>query len=309
MSSGLISSTVLFDFSEKNLAALIASCADDVLLPIVQAKLPLTTTILEAGAGSGRWVKALTDRGYTVTGIELNQADVARFRQSWPEIAFDHGTVESLPYPDAHFDAVLSLGVIEHLFHGPEQAMKQMHRVLKPHGTLLLTVPHANLSFILERLKDAVLHRLYASNALRRFLGKQPNSYAVAMVRQKLKAINRGRRPKLPIKYSFSPAAGRDFYEYRFTSRQIRQLAERAGFTVESIQILYAEERLYQIFGRVVGHYDGGQAPRLNPLGRWIAGLLPMAWIGHMVLIVARLPMAGTASACEPAKMGNSPVA
>lgn len=290
MSSGLLSSTVLFDFSAKNLAALIAACADDPLLPILATIIPPNATILEAGAGSGRWVKALSDRGYDVTGIELNNADVERFRQSWPNIAFDHGTVENLPYPDDHFDAVLSLGVIEHLFHGSEQAMAEMYRVLKPNGLLLLTVPHANLSFQLERLKDAVLHRLYGCNGLRRLLRKQPCAYDADMVRQKRERIGRDRWHKLPVKYRFSATEGQDFYEYRFTGQQIQQLAQATGFTVQSTQVLYPEERLYQLFGKVLGHYDGCRAPRLNRLGRAIARLIPTPWVGHMVLIVARVP-------------------
>ncbi len=288
MSSRPAPSTIVFDFSERDLAALIASCADDALMPILRAHVPIGGKVLEAGAGSGRWLKALAELGYDVTGIELNRADVDRFRALWPEIPFDHGDVERLPYDDARFDAILSLGVIEHLAHGPEAAMAEMRRVLKPRGVLLLTVPHANPSFALERLKDAVLHRIYASQLLRRLLGKKPAAFAAAEVRERIAQIERARWRGLPVKYGFSPTTGRYFYEYRFTAAQLAELAERAGFTAETVRVLYGADRLYQVFGPLVGRYDGNQAPKLNLLGRLLAGILPEFWFGHMVLVVAR---------------------
>jgi len=288
MSSGHGSPTVLFDFSERDLAALIASCADDPLMAMLRAHVPTGGKVLEAGAGSGRWIKALHELGYDATGIELNRADVERFRTAWPGIPFDHGDVEKMPYADGGFDAILSLGVIEHLIHGPERVMAEMRRVIKPGGVLLLTVPHANVSFAVERMKDAIMHRVYANAMLRRWLGKRPIGFSAAVQRETIARIERERWSGLPVKYGFTPETGRRFYEYRFTATQISDLARRFGFSVEAVRVLYGEDRLYQIFGRLVGNYDGSRAPRLNPLGCILAAMLPRFWYGHMVLIVAR---------------------
>jgi SAM-dependent methyltransferase len=288
MSSGHAPSTVLFNFSERDLAALIASCADDPLMPILRAHVPPGGKVLEAGAGSGRWIKALHDLGYDATGIELSRGDVDRFRAAWPTIPFDNGDIENMPYADAGFDAILSLGVIEHLMRGPERAMAEMRRVIKPGGVLLLTVPHANVSFVVERMKDAILHRVYSSRTLRRWLGKRPTGFSAAAQRETIARIDRERWNGLPVKYGFSPEAGKFFYEYRFTAAQLTELARRFGFSVEAVRVLYGDDRLYQIFGKLVGHYDGSHAPRLNPVGRMLAALLPRFWYGHMVLIVAR---------------------
>ncbi len=43
-----------------------------------------------------------------------------------------------LPFPDRTFEQILCTEVLEHL-HSPEQAIKEMDRVLKPNGILLLT--------------------------------------------------------------------------------------------------------------------------------------------------------------------------
>lgn len=288
MADKLISDTVIFDFTSHDLDSMVASCTTDELMPFVRAMVPAGGSILEAGAGSGRWVKALTDLGYAATGIELSAADVERSRTAWPHIPYDHGNVEAMPYADGTFDALLSLGVIEHLFHGPEKAIAEMRRVLKPDGIMLLTVPHANLSFRLEQLKDAVFYRLYRSNLIRRLLGRPPVNYPVGAEQQRLAAIGKERRSGVAIKYRFEPETGIGFYEYRYDTAQICALVEQGGFRIEDCRLLNAPDRLYQIFGSLVGHYDGCSQPQMNALGRLLLRLLPSGWIGHMALLRAR---------------------
>jgi len=56
-----------------------------------------------------------------------------------------------LDLEDDHFDIVLSLANIEHL-ENPEQIMKEIHRILKPGGILLLTAPSIYGKPVLEFL-------------------------------------------------------------------------------------------------------------------------------------------------------------
>ena len=44
------------------------------------------------------------------------------------------------PFPDQHFDSVLTNQVFEHVFN-PTEFLSEINRVLKPNGYLLLTVP------------------------------------------------------------------------------------------------------------------------------------------------------------------------
>ncbi|HKP31957.1 MAG TPA: class I SAM-dependent methyltransferase, partial [Chitinophagaceae bacterium] len=45
-----------------------------------------------------------------------------------------------LPFPDGHFDSLFCSEVLEHIF-DPDDALTEMHRVLKPGATALFTVP------------------------------------------------------------------------------------------------------------------------------------------------------------------------
>ena len=49
--------------------------------------------------------------------------------------------IESLPFADASFDLVTCTEVIEHLEHY-RQTLREMHRVLKPAGRLVVTTPN-----------------------------------------------------------------------------------------------------------------------------------------------------------------------
>lgn len=51
--------------------------------------------------------------------------------------------VDRYPYPDEHFDTVLCCELLEHLATDPMHMMSEIHRVLKPNGTLVLTTPNA----------------------------------------------------------------------------------------------------------------------------------------------------------------------
>src|SRR5262249_5964096 len=54
------------------------------------------------------------------------------------EVGFKIGVVEALPFPDAHFDVVLSTMMLHHLPRKTrEQGAREMRRVLKPGGRVL----------------------------------------------------------------------------------------------------------------------------------------------------------------------------
>lgn len=94
--------------------------------------------ILDAGCGSGRTLDELVDYG-TVHGIELDPeaAAVARGRGRGQVV---QGRLEELPWPDASFDLITCLDVVEHT---PDDrvTLRELRRVCRPGGHLLVTVP------------------------------------------------------------------------------------------------------------------------------------------------------------------------
>jgi SAM-dependent methyltransferase len=95
--------------------------------------------VLDVACGTG--VAALTAArlGAKVTGIDLTPELVARAKEHAAlmklEASWHEGDVESLPFPDAKFDFVVSQ--FGHMFGPrPAAAIKEMLRVLKPRGTI-----------------------------------------------------------------------------------------------------------------------------------------------------------------------------
>lgn len=86
--------------------------------------------LLDAGAGRGayrRLLLPLCDRL-----IELDRA---------PGPGMIAGDLETLPFPDASFDAVFCSQVLEHTPH-PARAVAELARVTRPGGRLLVSLPH-----------------------------------------------------------------------------------------------------------------------------------------------------------------------
>lgn len=290
--SSAVADTVVFDFCDHSFEQMLAQCARDDLWPIIETSAPPQASILEAGGGSGRWMKFLSDRGYRMTGTELSTSDVARFRAAYPEIRYDIADIRALPYANASFDAVLSLGVFEHIIDGPGTAAGEMARVLKPGGLAFFTVPHANMLFRIERVLDRVKFALLRSHLLRRMLGRKPLGYVRESETARLRETRRRALPDLPVKFQFDPSRGVSFYEYRYTVAQAEALLTSAGFMIEAVHLLYGMDRIHQLFGRAAATVVNGGV-RLNLLGQTIDRLLPKSSTAHMVLLVARVPAAG----------------
>jgi len=104
--------------------------------------------LLDVGCGSGFLLFDLRRRhpGLRLCGIDVSLAHLASLARRKRD---DHITDilalasdgEDLPFPDGTFDWVTCSEVLEHI-HAPEQAIREMYRVLKPGGTLLITTPN-----------------------------------------------------------------------------------------------------------------------------------------------------------------------
>lgn len=97
---------------------------------------------LEAGCGSGFWVTVLNANGYQTEGIEYSDALVQQVLSIRPDLPVRIGNALEIDRPDGYYDSYLSFGVMEHRLEGPEPFLQEAHRVLKPKGTLVVTVPY-----------------------------------------------------------------------------------------------------------------------------------------------------------------------
>lgn len=100
--------------------------------------------MLEAGCGTGRYVAALAERGYRVEGIDFAEETIALVRKADPTLEVWAGDIRGIERPDGYYAAYVSLGVVEHFFEGPVEALEEAFRVLRSGGVALIAVPYLN---------------------------------------------------------------------------------------------------------------------------------------------------------------------
>ena len=103
--------------------------------------------ILDAGAGSGRFCIALAEDlpASEIVGIDISEqlvrnAQWSATKQNLSNVSFKQDDIFQLSFPDDAFDVVFNQGVIEH-FEDSEAALREMIRVAKPGGKVIVGVP------------------------------------------------------------------------------------------------------------------------------------------------------------------------
>jgi ubiquinone/menaquinone biosynthesis C-methylase UbiE len=117
-------------------------------------------TILDAGCGFGEWVTYLAARGFHGIGCDYSPELIRRLRETYPDGNWVESDIRTLPFDDASIDAVISWGVIEHDEAGPGAALREFHRILRPGGYAIVTVP---VDSRLARKSAETLHRIPGS--------------------------------------------------------------------------------------------------------------------------------------------------
>ncbi len=93
--------------------------------------------ILDAGCARGRFIKRLLPLGAKMYGVDLTDSFLNAASANIPQAVFTRGSLSALPFRSESFDAVYAIEVIEHL-PDTELAIREMSRILKPNGTLLV---------------------------------------------------------------------------------------------------------------------------------------------------------------------------
>jgi SAM-dependent methyltransferase len=103
---------------------------------------PEGARVLEAGCGSGAICRELArwPRVGTTIGLDPSPVFLAKARElaaDLPDLRFEEGDARSLPYEDGSFDVVVFHTCLTHV-PGPEKALGEAFRVLRPGGRLAI---------------------------------------------------------------------------------------------------------------------------------------------------------------------------
>jgi SAM-dependent methyltransferase len=135
-------------------------------------ELPSGTRVLDAGCGEGVLVDEFAGR-LAIEGLDQNYSS-DRVRS---------GSLTSLPYADGTFDRALCLDVLEHLtFEEQPRALSELHRVLRPGGELLVSVP--NLAHLQSRLHFLLRGKLIRTASENKHPGDRPVAEYLALTKR-----------------------------------------------------------------------------------------------------------------------------
>jgi ubiquinone biosynthesis O-methyltransferase len=124
--------------------------------------------ILEVGCGAGDFSIHLAQAGGIVTAVDFSARAVGIAREK----AVRHGQrvtlavadAQTLPFANERFDLVFSCECLEHVPH-PRAMLGELHRVLKPGGTLVLTTENYSNAMVLAWIMCWLRGRPFDSGA------------------------------------------------------------------------------------------------------------------------------------------------
>lgn len=126
--------------------------------------------VLDAGCGFGRHSLEFANRGANVFSMDMDMESCRKTRYILSELLKKNdassnvrylvhsGDALQLPYRDATFDRIICSEVMEHVVND-FQACKDLTRVLKPNGTIAITVP----TIFSETIYDLLTNEYFAS--------------------------------------------------------------------------------------------------------------------------------------------------
>lgn len=154
--------------------------------------------LLDAGAGELRWKQFCLDQGLIYTSQDFCEYDgvgnnLGLQNQKWDTSRIDIvSDIVDLPIEDDYFDAVLCSEVLEHL-ETPDLAVRELSRVLKPGGKLIITAPFSSLTHMAPYHFCTGFNKYWYEAQFRQYglevIEMTPNGNYFSYIRQELERI------------------------------------------------------------------------------------------------------------------------
>lgn len=148
-------------------------------LPYVKNK-----KVLDIGCWTGQFEQIACKYTKQIVGIDPGVEAIKTAKKLVPKAKFFVGDALNLKFKDNSFDTVTIMDVIEHIPKGTEEkCLKEIKRVLKPNGYLIISTPYSHLiSILLDPAFFIIGHRHYSEKKLKRLLSS--NGFKVVKVKK-----------------------------------------------------------------------------------------------------------------------------
>lgn len=133
--------------------------------------------ILDVGCGNGNLFTLLPDGKYELFGVDFSENMIAEAkRKCGDKAAFEVGDAENLPFGDDTFDVIVCNASFHHYIH-PDTVLKEMHRVLRDGGRVLIGDPYMkgivrSVVNVFIRFSDSGDYHIYGLDEMKRLFVK-----------------------------------------------------------------------------------------------------------------------------------------
>ncbi len=267
-------------FLSESLVKQVHECDRYELAPLFLNSFRDHQPVLEAGCGSGRWCQWLGQNGIRCDGVDWSQNLCDRASREIPGSRFIACDMRQVPVPDGSYGGILAIGSIEHSPEGPMPALREFHRLLRPGGLGVITIPYGGrLRILLRQTSNLLLLPLKSSPLVRRLFGKPVGGVSLSEVR-------RTTNPKWHPRFMHG-SEGWFFFEYEFNKAQMREFLAEARLEVRDEFVGFGNEGILHTFRKVAGKWNSERADvDFTLLGRILRALIPVQVMGHILCYV-----------------------
>lgn len=99
--------------------------------------------VLDAMCGSGETTNYLLSEGADVTCVDISQEEIKSVQEKWPSCEARCASILDTGLISASYDAAVVVGGLHHLHPHVEQAIEEIHRLLKKGGVFCFIEPHS----------------------------------------------------------------------------------------------------------------------------------------------------------------------
>lgn len=115
-------------------------------------KFKKTGKLLDIGCGFGLFLKMAKEAGFKVYGVEMEKEAVKTAQEKFGLKNIYQKNVKEIGFPERYFDVITLFDILEHL-ENPEVILKELKKLLKPNGVLVIQSPNIE-SFMFKLTKE-----------------------------------------------------------------------------------------------------------------------------------------------------------
>jgi drug/metabolite transporter (DMT)-like permease/ubiquinone/menaquinone biosynthesis C-methylase UbiE len=146
-----------FEIFEKKISNIYHKNRHEVALELIE--LNKNDFVLDAGCGRGELTRIIAKKSKKVIGLDVSNYAIKLAKKNCPKnCKFKEENIEKMKFQDEHFDKIMCIETLQNVLK-PENVLKELRRVLKNRGRVVVSVSLMNNTIISKIEKIFGIHK------------------------------------------------------------------------------------------------------------------------------------------------------